>query len=111
MTYEALELTVVTTCGGALDTGAVFFRIAAMIVGSEFLNTWAIAVAIPFEREVDAAVEAAVTTTEVTDDEGDEVGAAETNPAVRLLLVESRGTMWNLSKPKNNAVKISKNCR
>lgn len=94
LTNDALELAAETTCGRALDMGMVFSRIAAMIVGSEFPSTWAIAILISFERELETCVEAAITATEDADDEDDEVGAVDTKPAVRLLLVERGITMW-----------------
>ena len=49
-----------------------------MIDGSEFLNAWAMAATISLEREEDSSVEAAVTTTEAADDEGEDVEAVET---------------------------------
>ena len=49
-TIAGLELILVTSGGEALETGAVFFPIAMMIGGSEFLNMWAMAGAISFER-------------------------------------------------------------
>ena len=90
VTIAGLELTPVTTGEGALDTGAVFSRIAEMIAGSEFSSTWAMVAAISFEREVDAAVEVAVTTciTGASEDGAVNEGAVKNMPADKLLLVD-----------------------
>ena len=88
VTIAGLELTHVTTGEGALDTGAVFSRIAEMMAGSEFSSSWAMAAAISFEREVDSAVKAAVTITGASEDGAVDEGAVKNTPADKLLLVE-----------------------
>ena len=80
-----LELAPVTTSEGALDTGAVFSHIAAIMVGSEFSSAWAMATAILLEREVDAPVEAAVTATGTSEDGAVDEGAGKIMPADKLL--------------------------
>ena len=92
VTIAGLKLTPVTTGEGALDTGAVFSRIAEKMAGSEFSSAWAMAAVISF-REVDAAVEAAVTITGASEDGAVDEGAVKNTPADKLLLVE-RG--WDI---------------
>ena len=69
-------------------TQAVFYQIAEMMAGSEFSSAWAMVVTILFEREVDAAVEAAVTITGASEDGAVDEGAVKNTPADKLLLVE-----------------------
>ena len=88
VTIAGLELTLVTTGEGALDTGQVLSRIAEMMAGREFSSAWAMAAAISFEKEVDAAVEAAVTLTGASEDGAVDEGAVKITPADKLLLVE-----------------------
>lgn len=89
MIVAALELTLVTT-NRVLDTGVELSRTAAMIVGSEFPRAVATAAAISSEREEEVPAE---TTTDVADDEGEELQAVETKPAARLLFVERGRTI------------------
>ena len=73
------------TAEEALDTGAVLSRIAAMMVGRELLNAWAIADAMSLENDEDVPAEAAETTTLVADEEGEEVHVEGVKPADKLL--------------------------
>ena len=88
VTIAGLELTLVTTGERALDTGEVLSRIAEMMAGREFSSAWAMAAAISFEKQVDAAVEAAVTLTGASEDGAVDEGAVKITPAGKLLLVE-----------------------
>ena len=73
------------TAEEALDTGAVLSQIAAMMVGRELLNTWAIADAMSLENDEDVPAETAETTTLAAAEEGEEVHVEGIKPADKLL--------------------------
>ena len=89
-TIAGVEPTLDVTTEGALDTGAELSRIAAMMVGRELLNAWAIAHAMSLENDEDVPVEAAETTTLAAEEEGEEVHVEGITPADKLLYVERR---------------------
>ena len=86
-TIAELEQALVETTGGALQTGAVLSRIAVMMVGSEWLNAWAIADAISLEKDEAVPAGAAVTVVVAVEEVGDEVHVhvVAITPAVKLL--------------------------
>ena len=84
-TVAGVEQTVDVTPEGTLDTGAALSRIAAMMVGRELLNAWAIADAMSLENDEDVPAEAAETTTLAAEEEGEEVHVDGITPADKLL--------------------------
>ena len=84
-TVAGVEQTVDVKTEGTLDTGAVLSRIAAMMVGRELLNAWAIADAMSLENDEDVPAEAAETTTLAAEEEGEEVHVDGITPADKLL--------------------------
>ena len=98
MTIAALELTL-KTAGGVLDTGVELSGIATIIVGTEFPRAVTTANAISSESEEDVPT---ITTTDAADDEGEEVQAVETKPAVNLLLAERGRTMTDSHRSRKN---------
>ena len=84
-TVAGVEQTLDETTEGTLDTGAALSRIAAMMVGRELLNAWAIADAMSLENDEDVPAEAAETTTLAVEEEGEEVHVDGITPADKLL--------------------------
>ena len=84
-TVAGVEQTLDVPTEGTLDTGAALSRIAAMMVGRELLNAWAIAEAMSLENDEDVPAEAAETTTLAAEEEVEEVHVDEITPADKLL--------------------------
>ena len=80
-TVAGVEQRLDVTTEGAHDVGAALSQIAAMMIGRELLNAWAMSL----ENDADVPAEGAKTTTLAAEEEGEEVHVDGITPADKLL--------------------------